>query len=61
MGEMAVSDEAIATRAYEIFMARGCTHGFDQEDWATETQELTAEIYAEYGVSTRQGDFEKTV
>lgn len=54
---MSVSDEAIAKRAYEKFEGRGCTHGHDQEDWATATQELTAEAYGQYGVSTRQGDF----
>jgi len=35
--------EAIARRAYEKFMARGCQHGFDQEDWLAAEQELIAE------------------
>jgi hypothetical protein len=38
-----VSEDAIAKRAYEKFMARGCAHGFDQEDWAAAEQELNAE------------------
>lgn len=54
---MSVSDEAIAKLAYEKFTARGCIHGFDQEDWATATQELIAEAYALYGVSARQDNF----
>jgi hypothetical protein len=39
----AVSDEAIARRAYEKFLARGCVHGSDQADWVQATQELLAE------------------
>ena len=38
-----VSDDAIAKRAYEKFMARGCVHGFDREDWAGAEEELNAE------------------
>jgi hypothetical protein len=57
IGAVSVSDEAIAKRAYEKFLTRGCTHGFDQEDWATATQELIAETLAMYGVSARQDDF----
>jgi hypothetical protein len=48
---VSVSDEAIATRAYEKFVARGCAHGFDREDWASAKNELMAETYAEYGTS----------
>jgi hypothetical protein len=48
---VSVSDEAIATRAYEKFVARGCVHGFDREDWAIAKNELMAETYAEYGTS----------
>ena len=40
---VSVSEDAIAKRAYEKFMARGCAHGFDQEDWAAAEQELNAE------------------
>jgi DUF2934 family protein len=32
--------EAIATRAYELFLARGCEHGHDLEDWLTAEDEL---------------------
>ncbi len=35
--------EPIARRAYEKFLARGCQHGFDQEDWLAAEQELIAE------------------
>ncbi len=42
---MTVSDEAIARRAYEKFLARGCTHGSDREDWAEASRELLAEAF----------------
>jgi hypothetical protein len=48
---VSVSDEAIAMRAYEKFVARGCAHGFDQEDWAAAKHELMAETYVQYGTS----------
>lgn len=38
-----VADDAIATRAYEKFVARGSAHGRDEEDWATAKAELIAE------------------
>lgn len=38
-----VADAAIATRAYEKFVARGSAHGRDEEDWATAKAELLAE------------------
>ena len=39
----AVADDAVATRAYEKFVARGSAHGRDEEDWATAKAELIAE------------------
>ena len=42
-----VSDETVAKRAYEKFMARGQIHGFDREDWAEAKEELTAEVFGE--------------
>ena len=36
----AVSPEAISKRAYEIYLARGGTHGLDQEDWLKAEAEL---------------------
>ncbi len=38
-----VADDAVATRAYEKFVARGSAHGRDEEDWATAKAELIAE------------------
>lgn len=38
-----VPAEAVAKRAYEKFLARGCTHGHDQDDWLAAEQELIAE------------------
>ena len=42
-----VSDEAIARRAYEKFLARGAEHGQHQEDWDAARQELVAEAAAQ--------------
>ena len=36
------SFEQIQRRAYELFEARGATHGFDWADWFTAEQELIA-------------------
>lgn len=33
--------ERIAARAYELYLARGGTHGSDWEDWLTAERELT--------------------
>jgi hypothetical protein len=41
-----VADDAVATRAYEKFVARGCDHGHDEEDWAAAKSELIAEALA---------------
>ena len=38
-----VADDAVAMRAYEKFVARGRTHGRDEEDWATAKAELIVE------------------
>ena len=38
-----VADDAIATRAYEKFLARGSAHGRDEEDWTEARTELLAE------------------
>jgi hypothetical protein len=35
-----VSDEAIAARAFEYFVARGGSHGRDLEDWLQAEREL---------------------
>jgi len=36
------SFEQIQRRAYELFVARGATHGWDLADWLTAERELTA-------------------
>ena len=38
-------DADIAKRAYEKYEARGCTHGFDREDWTAASHELIAETF----------------
>ena len=35
-----VSDDAIAKLAYCKFIARGCAHGHDQDDWAAAKRDL---------------------
>jgi hypothetical protein len=35
--------DAIALRAYAIFLERGCVHGWDVEDWLEAEQQLLAE------------------
>ena len=32
--------EAVAQRAYELFLARGASHGFDLQDWLDAEREL---------------------
>ena len=36
-----VSPKDIAARAYEIYLDRGASEGFDREDWLRAEQELT--------------------
>jgi hypothetical protein len=38
-----VADDAVATRAYEKFVARGSAHGGNEQDWAEAKAELLAE------------------
>ncbi|MBI4537077.1 MAG: DUF2934 domain-containing protein [candidate division NC10 bacterium] len=38
-----VCHDAIATRAYELFLARGAEHGCDWEDWFRAESELLGE------------------
>ena len=35
-----VSRDDIAERAYAFYVARGCTNGFDREDWLRAEREL---------------------
>ncbi len=37
---MTITNEQIAARAYERFVARGCQHGHDVEDWFAAEGEL---------------------
>jgi hypothetical protein len=39
----AATDDAIAARAYELYQARGGTHGADMDDWLQAERELRAE------------------
>jgi hypothetical protein len=36
----AVTDSDIARRAYELYVARGCEHGHDVDDWVQAEREL---------------------
>jgi hypothetical protein len=35
-----IIQSTVAKRAYQIFEKRGCTHGFDLEDWVSSEKEL---------------------
>jgi hypothetical protein len=35
-----VADSDIARRAYELYLARGCEHGHDVDDWVQAEREL---------------------
>jgi hypothetical protein len=35
------NESLVRVRAYELWQARGCPDGSDQEDWFTAEQELT--------------------
>jgi Protein of unknown function (DUF2934) len=39
----AAADDAIAARAYELYQARGGTHGADMDDWLQAERELWGE------------------
>jgi hypothetical protein len=36
--------QEIAERAYDLFQRRGCTHGYDLDDWAQAERELRAGV-----------------
>jgi hypothetical protein len=36
-----LSHDAIAKRAFELFVERGCEHGHHEEDWLRAERELT--------------------
>ena len=40
--QAAATDSDIARRAYELYLARGCQHGHDLEDWVQAERELRA-------------------
>jgi hypothetical protein len=42
-GETAISDDAIAKRAYELWEARGCPQGDGNDDWQLAKKQLQAE------------------
>ncbi len=50
-GARAACDADIAKRAYEKYEARGCTHGFDREDWEAASHELIAETFGHLSLS----------
>ena len=49
-----VSVDDIAKRAYEMYLERGRTDGFDREDWRRAESELKAP--AHYSYTSGQGD-----
>jgi Protein of unknown function (DUF2934) len=51
-----VPTAALARRAYAKFIARGCIHGFDKDDWAAANRELTAEAFGATSTTPRPSD-----
>lgn len=43
INEETVTDDAVAQRAYELFVSRGGTHGHDFDDWIQAKRELVRE------------------
>lgn len=35
-----VANVRVASRAYDLYLARGCEHGYDVEDWLQAEREL---------------------
>lgn len=42
----ATTDAEIARRAYDLYLARGCEHGHDVEDWLQAERELNGSALA---------------
>ena len=40
----AVTNDDVARRAYDLYLARGGEHGHDQDDWLRAEQELQASV-----------------
>lgn len=49
------SQEAIAKRAYELFLQRGSVSGYELEDWLAAEAELTAAAAAESRRTAQRG------
>ena len=43
-GPATVTNSDVARRAYDLYLARGCAHGFDVEDWLQAERELRGTI-----------------
>ena len=43
---MEITREMIEKKAYELFLARGCEHGSDVNDWLEAERQLRAQIAA---------------
>jgi len=39
-GALSPTEEEVRARAYELFVQRGCQHGYDQDDWLQAEYEL---------------------
>lgn len=53
------TDEQIEQRAYELFLARGATHGHDVEDWLRAQAELHEAADGTGGASGRRATHRK--
>jgi hypothetical protein len=43
-GKAEISREAIARRAYELWVKHGCHHGWDQQHWLEAEKQLKTEL-----------------
>jgi Protein of unknown function (DUF2934) len=43
-GSAHVTDREVTCRAYDLYLARGCEHGHDLDDWLQAERELSEEV-----------------
>ena len=45
-GTANVTEHDIARRAYDFYLARGCEHGYDVEDWLQAEREVRTQTHS---------------
>ncbi len=51
-----VPTSAVARRAYDLYLARGCEHGHDMDDWLQAERELQARLAVRLDQLADDGD-----